>query len=306
MIQSTPSVRRPLSLSAGSRVALVAPAGPLRDRADLERAVENVRSLGWEPVVGEHVLEREGYLAGPDENRLADLDRAARDDSIDAVWCIRGGYGALRILDELDYDAWRRHPKALIGYSDITALHAAIGKRADLVTFHGPTARATLTPFSRESLAAALAGSEVGGAATDSVTLCGGRVRGPVVGGNLALVAALVGTPYELSLDGAILVLEDVNESVYRIDRMLRQLRLSGALEQVAGVAFGAFTDIPEPDDDARPVLDLLQEVADWCDVPCLAKIPMGHIADQWTIPLGAHAVLDADERTLIIEPAST
>jgi muramoyltetrapeptide carboxypeptidase len=256
--------------------------------------------------VGEHVLERNGYLAGQDGHRLADLDRFARDESVDAIWCIRGGYGSMRLLDELDYAAWRWQPKALIGYSDITALHAALGKRANLVTFHGPTARGTLTPFSRASLMSAVEGGEAGGRAPEAVTLHGGTARGVVVGGNLALVAALVGTPYAFSLDGAILVLEDVNESVYRIDRMLRQLRLSGALERVSGIAFGAFTDIPaEPDAESRPLLDLLQEVADWCGVPCVAKIPMGHIADQWTIPLGAHAVLDADERTLIIEPES-
>ena len=288
-------------------MALVAPAGPLRGRADVDRAIDNTRSLGWEPVLGDHMLQRDGYLAGRDADRLADLNRFARDDSIDGIWCIRGGYGAMRLLDELDYDAWRRHPKALIGYSDITALHAAFAKLANLVTFHGPTARATLTPFSRASLAGALAGGEAGGTAPGAVTLRSGKARGPVVGGNLALVAALTGTRYAPSLDGAILVLEDVNEPVYRIDRMLRQLRLNGALERVAGLAFGAFTDIPaEADGESRPLLDLLGEVADWCGVPCLANIPMGHIADQWTIPLGAAAVLDADERTLIIEPRSS
>ena len=124
-----------------------------------------------------------------------------------------------------------------------------------------------------------------------------------MVGGNLALLAALCGTPYAASLDGAILVLEDVNESVYRIDRMLTQLRLSGALASVAGIAFGRFTDMPEDTaHEARPLLDLLVEVARQCGVPCLANIPLGHIADQWTIPLGAVAELDADARTLTVE----
>jgi muramoyltetrapeptide carboxypeptidase len=133
--------------------------------------------------------------------------------------------------------------------------------------------------------------------------LHGGRARGRLVGGNLALVSALLGTPYEPSFDGCILVLEDVNESVYRIDRMLTHLRLAGVLGRLAGIAFGHFTDIPpEPFDAERPLTTVLREVARHCGVPCLANIPLGHIADQWTVPLGAFAQLDADARSLTIE----
>ena len=146
----------PPLLLPGSRVALVAPAGPLRDETDLQHAVDATRSMGWEPVVGAHVLERNGYLAGSDEHRLADLNRFANDRSIDGIWCIRGGYGAMRMLDQLDYHAWFRRPKVLIGYSDITAIHAGLNARADLVSFHGPTARGHLTDFSRASLRAAV------------------------------------------------------------------------------------------------------------------------------------------------------
>jgi muramoyltetrapeptide carboxypeptidase len=285
-------------------VALVAPSGPLRDEHDLERAVSTTRAMGWEPVVGDYVLERNGYLAGSDDQRAADLNRFAADPSIDGLWCIRGGYGAMRLLHRLDYDAWRQKPKTLVGYSDITALHSAIGPRADLITFHGPTARGQLSEFSEASLRAALSlGGEPCGEAPRASVLCGGRASGRLVGGNLALVAALLGTPYSPSLDGAILVLEDVNESIYRIDRMLTQLRLAGALDRLGGIAFGHFTDIPEePGDEQRPLSDVLREVAHHCGVPCLANIPLGHIADQWTVPLGALAQLDADARRLTIE----
>ena len=285
-------------------MALVAPSGPLRDEHDLERAVSTTRAMGWEPVVGSYVLERDGYLAGSDEHRADDFNRFACDESIDGIWCIRGGYGAMRLLDALDYDAWRRKPKTLLGYSDITALHSAIGPRAGLVTFHGPTARGVLTAFSEASLRAALSlGGEPCGEAPRASVLEGGRARGRLVGGNLALVSALLGTPYSPTFDGAILVLEDVNESVYRIDRMLTHLRLAGALDRVAGVAFGHFTDIPpEPTDEQRSLSDVLREVAHHCKIPCLANIPLGHIADQWTVPLGAFAELDADARTLTIE----
>ncbi|HEY9226024.1 MAG TPA: LD-carboxypeptidase [Gemmatimonadaceae bacterium] len=297
-------MRTPSLLAPGSRVALVAPAGPLRDAGDVEHALASAHSFGWEPVVGSYVLERTGYLAGSDEHRLADFNRFAADPSVHAIWCLRGGYGCMRLLDGLDYEAWRRHPKTLIGYSDITALHAAIGKRAELVTYHGPTARARLTEFTRASLRAAVVeGQQPCGPSVDAITLCGGRARGRLVGGNLALVAAICGTPFAPSFDDALVVFEDVNEAVYRIDRMLTQLKLSGAFDRIAGIAFGRFTDIPaEPGHEERPLLDLLREVAAERRVPCVANIPLGHIDDQWTVPLGAFAELDADARTLTVE----
>jgi len=303
------SMRPPPLLAAGSRVALVAPAGPLHGDVDVKRAVDSTRALGWDPVVGAHVRERKHYLAGSDEHRLADLNAAANDDSIDAIWCIRGGYGSMRLLDALDYDAWRRRPRALIGYSDITALHSAIGARADLITFHGPTARAHLTPFSIAGLEQAVcAGGSYVLAAQDGETLHAGRARGRLIGGNLALVSSLIGTPYAPQLEGAILFLEDVNESVYRVDRMLTQLRLSGGLGRVAGLAFGQFTEIPSATDaqeESRPLSELLHEVAARCGVPCIANIPVGHVGDQWTLPVGAIAELDADARQLIIDQNS-
>ena len=288
-------------------MALVSPSGPLRDAHDLERAIDNTRSFGWDPVLGAHVLERDGYLAGSDEHRLADFNRFAADESIDAVWCIRGGYGAMRLLDGLDLDAWRTRPKALIGYSDVTALHAALVEGAGLVTYHGPTARASLTEFTRDSFARVV----TRGAAGQTVTRAGveclrpGRARGRLVGGNLALVAALAGSPYAFRLDGAILVIEDVNETVYRIDRMLMQLWLGGGLRKVAGLAFGQFTEIPpEASDAERPLGRVLREFADRCGVPAVSGLPVGHVPDHATLPIGAVAELDADTGTLIIEPS--
>src|SRR4051812_4775635 len=174
-------MHRPPVLEPGARIALVAPAGPLRGEEDLRRAEHNVRDLGWEPVVGQYVLSSYGYLAGTDDERLADFNAASRDPRIDGIWCVRGGYGSMRLLDGIDYEAWQRTPKTLIGYSDVTALHAAIARRAGLVTFHGPTARATLTPFSREALVAALRGSSACGTAVEARTLVPGRARGPLV-----------------------------------------------------------------------------------------------------------------------------
>ncbi|HEY0970709.1 MAG TPA: LD-carboxypeptidase [Gemmatimonadales bacterium] len=301
----TLALTRPPPLATGARVALVAPAGPLRGPGDVERGVAHARSFGWEPVVGAHVLRRDGYLAGNDDERLADLNAALADDSIDGIWCLRGGYGAMRLLPRLDLDALRRRPKALLGYSDITALHAAVGLRAGLVSFHAPVARAELPPFAARSLHAAVSGTgDPCGPAPGARVLRAGRAEGVLAGGNLALVAALVGTPWLPRLDGAILVLEDVGEATYRVDRMLRQLVLSGALDGVRGLVLGHFTEQPEVGDDgARALDDVLSEVADELRVPCLAGVPVGHVDEQWTLPLGARAFVDADERCLVVPP---
>jgi muramoyltetrapeptide carboxypeptidase len=290
-------MRLPPPLGPGARVALVAPAGPLRSSDELAASIAHARALGWEPVAGAHVLSRFGYFAGTDTERTGDLNSALRDDSIDGVWCVRGGYGAMRLLADVDYDALRRRPKTILGYSDITALHTAIGSRSELVTFHGPTARGKLTRFSRDSLERALiTRRDPAGVATSARVLRGGRAEGRLVGGNLALLAALVGTPYAPDYSGAILVVEDVGEETYRIDRMLLQLAMSGALGRVAGIAFGHFTDTTDASDTvSRPLDDVLREAADIAGVPALAGIPLGHIDDQWTLPLGAMVELDAD-----------
>jgi muramoyltetrapeptide carboxypeptidase len=284
----------PPALAAGARVALLSPAGPLAGEAELERAEHNVRALGWEPHASPHALARDGYLAGDDAARLADLNAAIHDPRIDAIWCLRGGYGSMRILDAIDYDALSRAPKAIIGFSDITALHLAVRARSNLVSYHGPTARAVLTPFSRESLRRATTRS--GDPFADGAPLTWLQERdaaGPLEGGNLALTCALLGTPYAANFDGAILVLEDVNEPLYRIDRMLRQLILSGALARVAGLCFGAFTDRGDDADAAPRSLDVLfREAAMQVRGPVVCDVPCGHLPEQWTFPLGAPAEL--------------
>jgi muramoyltetrapeptide carboxypeptidase len=298
----------PPALAPGARVALLAPAGPLAGPADLERAERNARDLGWEPRAYPSALARDGYLAGDDTSRLADLNAAIRDPRIDGIWCLRGGYGTMRILDAVDYDSLRRTPKAIIGFSDITALHLAIRARADLVTFHGPTARAELTPFSRESLSRATLATSATHIARDPFAgsppltwLREGRASGRLEGGNLALICALLGTPYTARFDGAILVLEDVNEPLYRIDRMLRQLILSGALERVAALCFGAFTERGDDGDAGARSLDVLfGEAAAHVRGPVVSNAPIGHVPDQWTLPLGVRAEL-VPERGLVL-----
>jgi muramoyltetrapeptide carboxypeptidase len=294
------------AIAPGSRVALVAPAGPLKLPVDLERAKDNVRTLGWEPIVGENADSTHAYFAGVDAERIADFNAALRDDSVAAIWCLRGGYGAMRLLEHLDYDALRRKPKAIIGYSDITALHCAIAVRCNMGSIHGPTARSKLTNFSRDSLASAVArqGNPCG-ECNDATTLVAGRARGRLMGGNLALLCALHGTPYQPDYKGAILVLEDVNEAPYRIERMLLQLRLSGALQRCAGIAFGSFTNTGDDQKKSlggtRSLDDVLAEAAEAAAVPAVRGIPVGHIDDQWSLPFGADAELDADRKRLTV-----
>ncbi len=290
-------------LESGAHVALIAPAGPLQKPEELPRAQENTRLLGWEPIVGPHATERVGYLAGHDRDRLNDINRALRDPKIDAIWCLRGGYGVMRILPGIDYDALSRTPKAIIGYSDITALHAAVQRKCRLITYHGPTAREAMTDFSRDSLRRAVVEqTDPCGIAPNAREINAGVAEGRLVGGNLAVLSALCGTPFAPDLSDGILILEEINEPVYRIDRMLQQLKLAGAFNGCKAIAFGECTGCP---DDAggggRSFDEVLGEIARSLGVPCVTGIPIGHIAEQWTIPLGAMAMLDTAKRTLTV-----
>jgi muramoyltetrapeptide carboxypeptidase len=288
-------------LREGARVALVAPSGILADPSQIARAQDNARSLGWEPVPGENVSQLYGYLAGTDEQRCYDLNCAIRDHTIDAIWCIRGGYGAMRLLPKIDYTALKANPRPLIGFSDITAIHSAIHRECGIVSFHGPTARGELSGFSRDSLVRALVEqADSCGVAPEARVLRPGKARGRLAGGNLALVAALMGTPWSIDFEGAILILEDVDEAIYRVDRMMRQLLLAGALGKCAAIVAGDFRP-PNGETSAqnRALDEVLAEVADEAGVPCLAGAPFGHIRDQWTIPLGAFAEVDTDELSM-------
>lgn len=298
---------RPRRLAAGDRVALVSPASPVEDER-IERAIARCRRLGFEPVPGGAVRRRVGYLAGDDAERAADLQRALDDARIAAIWPLRGGYGVMRILPWLDFSALVERPKAVIGFSDNTALHLALRKRG-LVSFHGPHAGAAEFPEAaeasfRRTLCEAAPAGRVPCPDGAAEPLRGGRAEGALAGGNLALLAATCGTPCQLDARGAILVIEDVAEPVYRIDRMLTQLAQAGVARGIAGVAFGRFTRIPRQEHD-RPLRDVLLEWVRMLDVPAVAGLPIGHIDACCTLPLGVRARLDADAGTLdVLEPA--
>jgi muramoyltetrapeptide carboxypeptidase len=252
-------------------------------------------------------MARDGYFAGADGVRAMDLVTAIADPSIDGIWCLRGGYGAARLLPHIELDAIASHPKTLIGYSDITALHAA-WRRAGLISYHGPTARGHFTPFTLDSFRRALADEQdSAGHASGATVLRAGIATGQLAGGNLALVASLCGTPWALDFRGAIVVLEDINEATYRVDRMLTQIRQSGAFDGCVGIAFGHCTNCDEhADDGARSLETVVRELADALAVPALLGIPLGHIDDQWTLPLGALATLDTASRALLVHAPHT
>jgi muramoyltetrapeptide carboxypeptidase len=300
---------RPPRLVPGCRVALLAPAGPLLERDDLERGAELCRALGFVPVLGPNAHRRHGYLAGSDDERLADLNAALNDPAVDAIWCLRGGYGITRILDRVDLTGMAERPRAVIGYSDVTALLLAILRETGIVTFHAPMARTPLTPFGREHFERVLGRGAPAGRlgrlpqpagvlvprSPRIVAVRGGVAEGPLVGGNLSLVIALIGTRHFPELDGAILFLEDVGEDLYRIDRMLAHLRMIGALDRLAGVALGQFTDMKRATGDGALGFDeVLSTYFEPLGIPVAYGFPIGHVDDQWTVPMGVRARLDA------------
>jgi muramoyltetrapeptide carboxypeptidase len=313
---------RPPALKAGSRVGLVAPAGPLLERDDLTRGQELCRALGWDPVLAPGAGKKYGYLAGADDDRLADLNAMLRDDSLHGIWCLRGGFGVTRILDRVDLEALVRRPKVVLGFSDITALLTAIHAQTGIIAFHGPMARAPLTRFSREHLLRTLTASPTIPPSPGPtsipldrvpqpadvllsrenriVTLRSGIAEGKLVGGNLTLLQCLIGTRFFPDLDNAILFLEDVGEDLYRVDRMLAHFRMIGALDRLAGIIVGQFTDLKKCAGDGALGFD--EVLSTYClplGIPVAYGFPIGHVDDQWTLPVGVRARLDAGAGTV-------
>lgn len=288
---------RPSLLCKGDRIGIIAPGGPVT-RDELEAGMRFLESRGHFIVSGSHLYETRGYLAGDDEDRLEDLHGMFRDPDVKAILCARGGYGTLRLLDRIDYPLIRRNPKIIAGYSDITALLLALHKMSGLVTFHGPMVKDLATNDSRNMASLLdLMGSPDPLARDLQGTLClrPGRAAGPLLGGNLSLLCHLVGTPYMPSLKGAILFIEDRGEPLYRIDRMLTHLRLSGLLQDLAGLAAGQFEECG----DASAINGLLEETTSDTGIPVVVGLPLGHGRTNLPLPMGVKASLDTERMTL-------
>jgi muramoyltetrapeptide carboxypeptidase len=330
----------PKALAPGDTIVFVAPAKYL-DKERVALAKRRLEEMGFHVRLPDNLFRKHGFLGGTDDERAAEINAAFADPDVDAIFPGTGGYGTTRIVDKLDYDLIRRNPKILVGFSDITGLHIAINQRTGLVTFHSPNpewglgVENNLSPFAAKwfwrallpknyafpSLAGRGKGRVVdytirtqpaasnGKSGEDAifdgvpnaVAFVKGKARGRLIGGNLSVLHALMGTPYEIQTDGKILFLEDVGEAPYRVDRMLSTLRLAGKFDRVAGVILGAFTardEEPDWDDDAS-IDDVLRDYFAHRNVPVLAHFPVGHVRYNATLPIGARAELDATKQTL-------
>lgn len=292
----------PKRLQPGDCIGIVAPAGPVAEE-ELRSGLAVLRKEGFETCLAAHLYSRRGYLAGDDKCRLEDLHRMFQDPDVSAVFCARGGYGSMRLLDHLEYDALQRHPKVFMGYSDITALILAIHARTGMITFHGPVLR-ELGPGNganfRHLKKLLCSEQPVKLKLRSRVPVRPGRVQGRLLGGNLALVCHMLGTPFLPRLDGAILFIED-NEPLYRIDRMLTQLLLSGQLVRVKAVVAGKFKGCAH----GNALRALLAERLGGLEIPVAAGLETGHGPRNLALPLGSTAELDTEAMTLsILEPA--
>lgn len=305
---------KPARLQEGATIGLIAPASPASDEK-IEKALANLAALGFRVKAGASLRARTGYLAGPDSVRLADLHQAFADPEVDAVWCVRGGYGITRLLPQVDYHLIRKNPKPFIGYSDVTALHLAIGLRTGLTTFHGPVGASDfpdntlahfkavlMQPVAPYTITAPGSQDELPGEAYRPYTISAGTAQGALTGGNLSLLSALAGTPFEPSFRDKIVFIEEVGEQPYRVDRMLTQLLQATDLRQAAGIALGVFEDCaPKNADFSFSLSETLYDRLGSLGVPVVYGLPFGHVAHQATFPYGVHAALDADTLTLTL-----
>ena len=312
---------KPARLVPGDTVGIIAPASPSPHADALERSMAALEKLGFKPKLAANVRARRGFLAGTDAERAADVMGLFTDPEVKAIICLRGGYGVARILPLLDYDVIRRHPKILVGYSDITSLHCALQVKAGLVTFHAPMldaalAKPGLPEFTWQSLRKTImepapAGPLSAGCETKTAfPLRGGTASGPLIGGNLSVLVTTLGTPYQPSFAGKILFLEDVDEAPYRYDRMLTHLDNAGVFAQVAGVAVGVNADCTDPKAESakeyrQSLADVLAERLGRLRVPVVLELPFGHVPVNATLPVGIQATLDGDAGELVITEAA-
>lgn len=307
---------KPKCLKKGDRVALIAPSSPVSEEK-LEMSIASVRFLGLEPVLYPSCTMKHGYLSGQDFARAMDINTAFSDEKIDGIFCLRGGYGMMRILNMLDYKMIKKNPKLLLGYSDITALHTALNKLSSLVTLHSPMPTRgwnTLDPLSLKCLMDNIFSSKALGLAPQVPeqpieTIYPGDAEGPITGGNLSLLTGTLGSPYEVNTKGKILFIEEVEEKNYRIDKGLTALALAGKFEDCAGIILGTWADCGDPDsppEDNLTLNDIFNEVIKPYKKPCINNFRAGHIYPQISFPMGVKTRLDATNGTVTFLEAAT
>jgi len=307
---------KPKPLKKGDKIGIIAPAGPAPEEK-LKKGIKVLEDMGFSIVLGRSVFQKRGYLAGNDELRLEDIHRMFLNTEIKGIICMRGGYGTPRLLERIDYNLISKNPKAFIGYSDITALHLAFVQKANMVTFHGPMVTSDLAAddfneYTARWLIKALMGKEPLGKLENPEgeppvkSIVPGKVCGEIIGGNLSLIASTIGTPFEIDTRNKILMIEEIGEEPYRIDRMLTQLKLAGKLDDalgfVIGECIGCGASDPENSLDLEEVID---DIIVPLNKPSIAGLKCGHGRYKLTLPLGIKAELDAAKAEIsIIETA--
>jgi muramoyltetrapeptide carboxypeptidase len=314
-------VIKPPRLQAGDEVGIISPAGATFLREELNIVIDAVQGLGLVPRPAPHVLERYGYLGGRDEVRAEDMHWCFRNPRIKALLPVLGGFGSSRTLPYLDYDLIRQNPKILIGFSDITALLLGIHAQTGLVTFHGPNGLTAWRPDQTEPFRQVLfnqgmttLGNVRSPLDADRLmqvrhrlqTITPGQAQGKLIGGNLSVLSGIVGSPYMPNPEGAILFLEDIGENIYRLDRMITQLKLAGILDQLAGFVFGQCTNcLPDADYGSLTLEQVLDDHIRPLGIPAWSGAVIGHVEPVLTLPIGTRVNIDAAAGTIqMLEPA--
>lgn len=307
---------KPKKLSVGDTIGIVTPASPAEKPYELSRACQFLEEMGFRTVVAPHADLRKGFVAASEEERAADINAMFTDPAIDAVCCARGGYGSAQIIRYLDFDTIRRNPKIFTGFSDITSLHLAINALAGLVTFHGPgVARFNpeeLTDYTREHFFKAITGQEPVGKITLADekkwihSIHGGVAEGELIGGNLTLLCASLGTPFQPDTKGKVLFVEDIDTEPWMMDNNMSHLRNAGLLDEVAAVVVGECKGCEPYDYKPGFLCDIcVEEVFEYylkpLGVPALYGLPLGHTPDMATLPLGVRVRLDGDRKALTV-----
>jgi muramoyltetrapeptide carboxypeptidase len=303
---------KPSRLQKGDTIGLVTPASPASEEK-ISKAIQNIESQGFKVKYTGAIRNRNGHLAGTDEQRLADFHAMFLDKEVKAIWCIRGGYGCTRILPNIDFDLIKKNPKILIGYSDVTALLHAIQQKTGLICFHGPVGATPFTPYNVKHLSETLYHTQnqqlitlsednlsKEDAAYKPIIIRGGKASGQLSGGNLCLLSTMAGTPFQVDFKDKLVFLEDVGEKPYRIDRMLTQLLQSSNLDKAKGIILGIFEDcLPKDEEYSLSLIDTLKDRLGNLNIPVLYGFSFGHIKNMCTFPMGINAEFDADAMTV-------
>lgn len=298
----TPKIK-PKALKAGDTLGLVAPASPIYESSVFDEMLVNLEKLGFNLKLGEHVKAQRGYLAGTDEERASDLMKMFEDPEVDGIMCIRGGWGCNRILPLLDYEVIKANPKVLCGFSDITSLHMALFQKSDLITFHGPVGKSVWNDFTTEAFKRVIWEGDpavfmVPQEEDRTMLVKSGNAKGRLLGGNLSVLVSMIGSGYLPSFENAILFLEDIGESVYRVDRMLTQLKMAGILDQLSGFVFGQCTDC-DAGNNSLTLQQVLDDHVKPLQIPSFYGAMISHEDNNITLPMGVAAEIDATRKTI-------